>query len=232
MDDAGTAPAAETPPRAPRHQGRGALPRAEAVRGSLELALSMLQLKDMAGAKTMLQALIAAHGGRVTGDHTTGQPVPPPRRTRRGRRGRAAARPPDPATEPHESGVAHGELVHEATDRAAPCKPAPGAPPSSAALAAVTPPPAEEPPPPIATGVHGARDERGMSSEDETTSGPPLRGMTSVERAALTTLEASAWASGGSDGRGPRPRACSPPSSSTTDDDVARPTKLQALNDD
>ena len=96
----------------------------------------------------------------------------PPWRTRRGRRGRAAARPPDPATEPHESGVAHGELVHEATDRAAPCKPAPGAPPSSAALAAVTPPPAEEPPPPTATGVHGARDERGVSSEDEATSGP------------------------------------------------------------
>ena len=155
---------------------------------------------------------------------------PPPRRTRRGRRGGAAAWPTDPATEPDESGVAHGELVREAADRAAPCKPAPGAPPSSAALAAVTPPPAEEPPPPTATGVHGARDERGMSSEDETTSGP-LRGMTSVERAALTTLEASAWASGGSDGRGPRPRACSPPSS-TTDDDVARPTKLQALNDD
>ena len=103
--------------------------------------------------------------------------------------------------------------------------------PPSAALATVTFPPAEEPPPPTATGVHGARDERGMSSEDETTSGP-LRGMTSVERAALTTLEASAWASGGSDGRGPRPRACSPPSSSTTDDGVTRPAKLQALHDD
>ena len=96
MDDAGTAPAAETPPRAPRHQGRGALPRAEAVRGSLELALSMLQLKDMAGAKTMLQALIiAAHGGAISGDHTTGQPVPP-----RGARdaGAAAEQPHGPLT--------------------------------------------------------------------------------------------------------------------------------------
>ena len=165
------------------------------------------------------------HGGAVTSA---------PGRTRRGCRGRAAARPPGPATEPDTSGVARrGGLVQGEADHATPCASAssPPAPPPSAALATVTPPPAEEPPPPTATGVHGARDERGVSSEDETTSGP-LGGMTGTECAALATLEASAWASGGSDGRGPRPRACSPPSSTTDDDVVARPTKLQALNDD
>ena len=169
VDGVATAPVAETP-CAPRHRGRGALPRAGAVRGSLEIALSMLQPKDVADAKAMLRVLIAAHGGRLLATTQQASQCPPP--GARGRRGGAAARPPDPATEPDESGVAHGELVREAADRAAPCKPTPSAPPSSAALAPVTPPPAEEPPPTTATGVHGARDERGMSSEDETTSGP------------------------------------------------------------
>ena len=65
--------------------------------------------------------------------------------------------------------------------------------------------------------VHGAPDERGMSSEDEATSGP-LRGMASDERGALTTLEASAWASGGltAVGRGLAPAPLPRPLLTTT----------------
>ena len=97
--DADTAPAAETPPRAPRHRVRGALPRAEAVRGSLEIVLDMLRLEDVAGATLLLRGLVAAHVGAVKSS---------PGRTRRSRRSGATARPHVPATEPGESGVALG----------------------------------------------------------------------------------------------------------------------------
>jgi hypothetical protein len=48
----------------PRGTGgvRGALPRAEAVFGSLEMVLGMLQLEDVAGAVLLLRGLVAAHG--------------------------------------------------------------------------------------------------------------------------------------------------------------------------
>ena len=54
MDGADTAPAAGTP-HVPRHRGRGTLPRAAAVRGSLEIVLGMLQLEDVAGATLLLK---------------------------------------------------------------------------------------------------------------------------------------------------------------------------------
>ena len=55
MDGADTAPAAGTPHHDPLHRGRGALPRAAAVRGSLEIVLGMLQLEDVAGATLLLK---------------------------------------------------------------------------------------------------------------------------------------------------------------------------------
>ena len=100
MDDgADTAPAAETP-RAPRHRGRGALPRAAAVRGSLEIVLGMLQLEDVAGATLLLK--------RPRGCACGCCDIRPRAYTTQPPHSGAAARPHDPATEPGESGVALG----------------------------------------------------------------------------------------------------------------------------